>query len=246
MTYRNCSYCNKVFYFINPNNKTCSDNCRFWQHVDIKSDDQCWNWLRSIDCGGYGSFGFNKRIYHAHRVAYILTHKKILTKDIHICHTCDNRKCVNPNHLWEGNHLSNNRDKAKKGRSTKGRNWKISKLGSNQGVKNASAKLTEQQVLDIRKSKDTTLNLSELYKISETTILNIKNNKTWRHLELTAPDIIESLKYKGSKIKNAKLNEEKVKIIKSSNKSAKELGKEFGVSEFLIYQVRAGKIWKHV
>lgn len=58
----------------------------------------CWDWIGSIDRGGYGKFMFGKQTLKAHRISYTIFVADIPT-DLHIDHLCRNRKCVNPKHL---------------------------------------------------------------------------------------------------------------------------------------------------
>lgn len=81
----------------------CSTEERFWSKVNIKSANECWEWIGAISKkGGYGYFWVNKidKNHLAHRVSYELTKSKIQTGFM-IDHICRNRKCVNPNHLRE-------------------------------------------------------------------------------------------------------------------------------------------------
>lgn len=81
---------------------------RFWDKVE--KTDTCWNWtagLRSLKTG-YGAFRYKKKIIDAHRMSWFLLYgyfPKIL-----VCHHCDNKKCVNPKHLYEGTAKDNVRD----------------------------------------------------------------------------------------------------------------------------------------
>jgi len=91
---------------------------KFWSKVIIPKDivNECWIWNHRIDKGGYGIFWFNGN-KRAHRLSYEYFNGKI-KNNLHICHSCDNPICVNPNHLWMGTNLQNQQDKVKKGRST--------------------------------------------------------------------------------------------------------------------------------
>ena len=92
---------------------------RFWDKVDIRSQSDCWNWNASSDKQGYGQFATysNGRMKNnkAHRVSALLANMNI--EGLCVCHTCDNPKCVNPNHLFVGTQLDNMRDKVFKGKS---------------------------------------------------------------------------------------------------------------------------------
>ena len=89
---------------------------RFWEKVDIKSLNECWNWEASC-ANGYGAFALytGKRV-QSHRVAYTEWFGSIPEGD-HICHKCDNKKCCNPLHLFTGNNSANHQDAAGKRRT---------------------------------------------------------------------------------------------------------------------------------
>lgn len=93
-----------------------SDRERFWSNVDVKSRDECWPWLLSLDKAGYGQFkigGKEGKVVGAHRVAFVLANGSV---DDHVLHECDNRICCNPYHLFEGTHEDNMKDAGDKGR----------------------------------------------------------------------------------------------------------------------------------
>ncbi len=85
-----------------------------------------------------------------------------------IRHTCDNRKCINPNHLIIGTHQDNVKDRVKRGRSAK-------------GVRNGRSKLTEKQALVIYKDKKSTrTELARKYGVDRQVIRKIQIGETWR------------------------------------------------------------------
>jgi hypothetical protein len=92
---------------------------RFWSKVKINNHDECWEWQSTIKKTGYGSFSIfidgKWKKEGTHRVAYFLTTND-WPGDMLICHTCDNKKCCNPAHLWKGTYLDNNQDREKKRR----------------------------------------------------------------------------------------------------------------------------------
>jgi hypothetical protein len=109
------------FRETNPNrkyNKNCSQEEKykikvkeFWEKVE-KIDD-CWIWKGSF-IKKYGCFTYGK-IRLAHRFSYFI-HNGELSEKMLICHKCDNPKCVNPDHLYQGTHKNNSDDKFARGR----------------------------------------------------------------------------------------------------------------------------------
>jgi hypothetical protein len=88
---------------------------RFWSKVTILGNDECWTWNGAqIPCG-YGSFFYNGRARLAHRIAWELKYGKDIPDGMHACHHCDNKQCVNPNHIFIGTAFDNMRDAWNKG-----------------------------------------------------------------------------------------------------------------------------------
>lgn len=87
---------------------------RFSSKFERLAPDECWPWRAGTTRHFRGSTSYKGRTISAPRVALSLALGRAITD--FACHSCDNPNCVNPSHLWEGTHIDNMRDAARKGR----------------------------------------------------------------------------------------------------------------------------------
>jgi hypothetical protein len=146
---------------------------RFWRFVQIKSVDECHEWIGGHTAAGYGLFSIRGRgKFYAHRL--------IIGADPRdtVLHTCDNRACVNPRHLIRSDNSANMRDCVSKGRHVTP--WKRA------GEASSGAKLTERQVKEILGSPLRECELGRIYGVSRGAIAGIRTRRTWRHVSVGA------------------------------------------------------------
>jgi len=182
-----CEICGKNFhnkyYLSNKIHRFCSKSCRdeyrkthilerFLSKIDAKDENGCMLWTASKDKNGYGYFRVStKRKEFAHRYSWEETSGKI-SDNLFVLHKCDNPSCVNPEHLFLGNHQDNMDDMSKKHRAV-------------HGNKHHKTKLTEQEVREIRvlyQNNNSQRSLAAKFNVTKNAIKCIVNNKTWKHV----------------------------------------------------------------
>ena len=137
---------------------------RFWSKVE--KTDGCWGWQGQRNHKGYGEISINNRWFKAHRYSWAL-HFGEIPAGRQVCHTCDNRACVRPDHLFVGTNSDNQRDAAKKGRAP-------------------SSKISAQDVRSIRGLLDLRVRMSEIafrFGVSVAAVQRIKSRKAYAYVE---------------------------------------------------------------
>lgn len=152
---------------MNPPNKPED----LWGRVSNYGDSsRCWEWQGSTR-RGYGQFRVKNKYWFAHRLAYVLS--KGDPGSLLVCHSCDNKRCCNPDHLWLGTTNDNMADMVTKGRQAR-----------SSGEKNGNSKLTEdqiQQIFELNQLGHTQRSIADQFDISNQHISRIINGKRWEH-----------------------------------------------------------------
>ena len=151
---------------------------RFWNKVDKGSDDDCWEWTGARQGDGYGSFSLNGKPELAHRVAWQLEYGAIPRGDFYgtncVCHTCDNRGCVNPSHLFFGTQQDNVIDRDQKGRN-------VNYRGERHGCATISD-LEAKHIKDLLSAGCVQKNIAEALGVSAQVVTKINTGRAWLHI----------------------------------------------------------------
>ena len=146
---------------------------RFWTKVDKSGD--CWEWLGANNGTGYGHYWYKDKVWNTHRFSWIIKNGEI-PAGLYICHHCDNRLCVNPEHLFLGTAKDNMQDASRKGR--------LINCGGTKGENHGMSKLTKVEVLKIREyyPESTLKELAEKYDVIPMTIWRVVKRISWNHV----------------------------------------------------------------
>lgn len=150
----------------------CNEICHIKKLISI-SKEGCWNGNQKPRPDGYLNFFYKGRTQLLHRVSWQVF-KGDIPKDKILCHTCDNRLCCNPDHLYLGDHSTNAVDRQK-------RNCTTAQIGS----KNHNSKLCEDKVKFIRfmeKNGFCMDSIADFFGISRPYIKDIINKRRWSHI----------------------------------------------------------------
>lgn len=120
---------------------------RFYNKIEKRSNG-CWEWIGAYrNVNTYGCLKYNGKVVDAHRVSWII-HNGEIPDGIFVCHKCDNKKCVNPDHLFLGTHSDNMKDAYKKGLVILPTNGNVFKKGH----KPKNKRLTDHEAEKVKKA----------------------------------------------------------------------------------------------
>jgi hypothetical protein len=149
---------------------------KFWSQVE--KTDGCWVWKGCIEKygAGYGVLTYNGKREKVHRISWRLAYGPI-PDGMKVCHTCDNKPCVRPDHFFLGTHLDNMRDMIRKGRCNR------------RGEANGFSLLTTNQVMEIKKEllnyhKGLLAELAQKYHVAKVSISSIKCGRNWAFVNI--------------------------------------------------------------
>lgn len=117
----------------------------------------------ATNSAGYAICWYQGKTQYHHRVVVNAP------KGLVVMHTCDNKSCVNPDHLKLGTSAENSLDMVNKGRQCK-------------GEQSHFAKLTESDVIQIRKAEGSLRTIAKQFNISHVNVGDIRRRKIWKHV----------------------------------------------------------------
>jgi len=148
----------------------CKTKHRFDQYYD-KTANGCWEWNGALTLNGYGKFWLNDKTISSHRASYLI-HKGEIPDDKLVLHTCDNAKCVNPDHLVLGTHRDNVRHMQERNRFLT-------------GEKNSSCTITTdtaRQIIQRLIAGGRVRTIARELGCTRATVTGIAGKVTWKHI----------------------------------------------------------------
>lgn len=151
---------------------------RFWEKVDVRGPNDCWEWKAAKGPSGHGQFRIGskrdgtQRSIPAARVAYELTYGP-MKEGLEACHKCDNPPCCNPAHIFAGTHQDNMDDMVAKGRNAKGEKYPQTKLKADD----------VRQIRQLCADGMSQESVGKQFGISQASVWFIVTRKRWKHID---------------------------------------------------------------
>jgi hypothetical protein len=203
---------------------------RFLSFVSPVPVTGCWLWTGGARSDGYGGFSVAGASEGAHRFAYRF-YKGEIASGLCVCHRCDVRVCVNPEHLFLGTPAENAADRSAKGRTARPT-----------GEKAPSAVLMEIEALSIYHDARPHQQIADDYGVDRYAVYAIKAGKTWASVtggvsRLTGPRT-------GTRVHTAKLTPDQVDAIRADPRPSRAIAKSYSVSGSVIVRIKNGTSWR--
>lgn len=147
----------------------------------VENERGCMEFTGCVQGNGYARATIHRKTDYAHRHIYRLL-KGVIPEGMDVCHTCDNRKCINPAHLFLGSRLVNMQDAQAKGRMSSGEKHSNAVP---KGERRHNTKLSEVKVRVIREVAGKVASnkeLAEMFGVDSSLIGLVVNRKIWRHI----------------------------------------------------------------
>jgi hypothetical protein len=154
---------------VGPSGPKCGANVkrsieeRFFEKVAVR-ENGCHEWVGFVMRNGYGQFSMNGKPHYSHRVAYELAYGKPTD---YVLHKCDNRRCVNPEHLFSGSFYDNMADMVTKNRQAA-------------GDRSGRCKLSSEDVKKIRASVGLHREIAAQFGVTPSLVSMIRSGRIWR------------------------------------------------------------------
>jgi hypothetical protein len=192
----------------------------------VLGPEGCWLWIGYLDKDGYGRVQWavlGVASQKAHRLSWKLFRGPLADDEL-VLHHCDVPSCVNPDHLFIGDHQINADDRDAKGRQSKGET-------------HSSAKLTEAQVIAIINDPRTQYEIARDYNVSRVVVAHIKKGKSWKHLGVPREEGLDN---------RLKLSQEQAIAIINDPRTTPAIARDYGVAPNTVSRIKTGERWKHL
>jgi len=219
---------------------------RFYSRIDTIEegpDTGCWKIDYAKDKDGYSTFSINGTKIGSHRFMYLIHHPDEEEKidNLYVCHSCDNRWCVNPDHLWLGTNDENMADMVNKNRQAK---------GSDNGNSSLTENDVEEMLINIQSGYfRSTIEIMNHYDIKSFMVHSILRGEYWTHVSDEFDlKVIKNVLFKNTKI-SKKLDDNTVRDIRKRlniKEKPSEIARFYNVHDSVISGIKLGKTYKTV